>query len=128
MGIMSWIWGSGGDAGTPKKDNPWRRLYDPGTPPNPRAVEGAGYYDTVKDKAAPSVWDCVLQSEEFRRRSFSDIDKDQDGLISQSELQAAVGPSGPPAAALIRAADREGKGAINRAEFDAVMRTHFGTA
>jgi hypothetical protein len=46
----------------------------------------------------------------------------------QSELQAAVGPSGPPAAALIRAADREGKGAINRAEFDAVMRTHFGTA
>jgi hypothetical protein len=49
MGLISWIWGAPSDAASPRREaNPWRRLYDPGSPPNTAAVEGAAYYDNVK--------------------------------------------------------------------------------
>ncbi|KAI8472705.1 MAG: hypothetical protein J3K34DRAFT_413363 [Monoraphidium minutum] len=127
MGLMSWMWG-GNDAGrTPaRNDNPWRRLYDPGTPPNPAQTQGAKYYDTVQGPA-PSVWDNVLKSEEFQRRSFDTIDADHDGFIDQEELQHAVGP-GPDAARMVAEADKKGRGKISRHDYDQVMRGHFGTA
>ncbi|KIY99070.1 hypothetical protein MNEG_8891 [Monoraphidium neglectum] len=135
MGLISWMWGSSSspgssDTGAPnsRTDNPWRRLYDPGTAPNAAATQTTQYYDTVQGPGSPSVWDHVLKSESFRRKSFDDIDTDQDGFIDVAELRRAVGPSGPDASQLLREADKEGRGKISRRDFDAVMKGHFGTA
>lgn len=132
MGIFSWITGSApASASPPTRDtNPWRRLYDPGSAPNPSAMEGASAVDKPDSPNAKSVWEHVLQSESFRRKSFDDIDADRDGQITPAELAAAVGPScsGATAEALVKAADRDGDGRISRREFAGVMDSHFGTA
>lgn len=124
MGILDWIRSGGGEV---PKDNPWRKLYDPGTSPNPGPAQGASYYDKVNSPNAPSVWESVLQSESFRRKSFDEIDADRDGFITPEELGAAVGP-GHDAKALVRAADTGGRGRVSRHDFDAVMSRHAGTS
>lgn len=43
-----------------------------------------------------SVWDQILKHEDFKQRSFSDIDTNKDGYITREELQKAVGPNFHP--------------------------------
>jgi hypothetical protein len=32
-------------------------------------------------KSSPSTWEMILKAEDFRRRSFGDLDKNKDGFV-----------------------------------------------
>lgn len=105
------------------KPNVWRSVFDPGSNPNTKNL-GASYYDTVKDKSKePTTWDMVLQGEQ-RRKSFSDLDANQDGFITRSDLQQAVGGK-LDIAHIFEEADINRDGKIDRSEFKAVLEKYF---
>ncbi|KAF6264776.1 hypothetical protein COO60DRAFT_1482567 [Scenedesmus sp. NREL 46B-D3] len=104
MGIISNLFGgsstaaaqpktTGPAAASSSKPNVWRSVFDPGSNPNIDR-QGSNYYDTVKDpKASPSTWEMILKAEDFRRRSFGDLDKDKDGFVDaavRTSLAAAA--------------------------------------
>uniref|UniRef100_A0A383WDD3 EF-hand domain-containing protein n=1 Tax=Tetradesmus obliquus TaxID=3088 RepID=A0A383WDD3_TETOB len=152
MGIISnWFGGSSTAAAQPKtngpaaatssKPNVWRSVFDPGSNPNIDR-QGSNYYDTVKDpKSSPSTWEMILKAEDFRRRSFGDLDKDKDGYVDAAELKAVVPPSMadkelkavvPPSmadkvdtAALISQAGATSQGKLTRKEFNEVLDKYF---
>eukprot|EP00877_Chromochloris_zofingiensis_P002620 jgi/Chrzof1/12359/Cz06g31230.t1 len=85
--------GAPGDRSGSKTQQVWRSTFDPGSNPNIGKV-GSSYYDKPEDKS--SVWDQILKHEDFKQRSFSDIDTNKDGYITREELQKAVGPNFHP--------------------------------
>jgi hypothetical protein len=78
----------------------------------------------LQDKAAPSTWDMILKGEEARRKSFSDLDRDQKGYIDQTDLQKAAG-QGLDIAHIFAEADANRDGKIDRREFNAVLDKYF---
>jgi hypothetical protein len=147
MGIFSnWFSGSSSSAGkieTTKtasagpaaasgtgKPNVWRSVFDPGSNPNIDRV-GSAYYDTVHkdgDKAGSgSTWEQILKAQDFKRRSFSDIDRDRDGFVDAKELAAILPPSAKAVdtAALIKEAQPATQGKLTRKEFNDVLDKYF---
>jgi hypothetical protein len=112
------------------KPNVWRSVFDPGSNPNIDRV-GSAYYDTVHkdgDKAgAGSTWEQILKAQDFKRRSFSDIDRDKDGFVDAKELAAILPPSAKAVdpAALIQEAKPATQGKLSRKEFNDVLDKYF---
>lgn len=108
-------------------EDTWRKLYAPGTNPN-LDKQGSNYYDTAS-KTDPTTWDMILKSESLRKKSFSDLDKNQDGFIDKQELTDAL-KTIPKADAgrLIREADTNNDGKIDRKEYRKVLDKYFGAA
>jgi hypothetical protein len=140
MGIISnWFSGSSSGAGkietkqsgpaaASNKPNVWRSVFDPGSNPNIDRV-GSNYYDTVHkdgDKAG-STWEHILKAEDFKRRSFSDIDRNQDGFVDAKELAAIVPPSVKTVdpAVLIQEAKPATQGKLTRKEFNDALDKYF---
>lgn len=134
MGILSTLFGSSsaGAASGPHaqpavKRNVWRSVFDPGSNPNIDRV-GSNYYDTVSDPKAPSTWEMILKAEDFKRRSFSDIDRDKDGYVDAQELAAVIPPSmkaGVDASTLLKEARPATEGKLTRKEFSEVLDKYF---
>jgi hypothetical protein len=121
---------SSGPAAAAGKPNVWRSVFDPGSNPNIDRV-GSAYYDTVhkpSDKASSgSTWEQIIKSEDFKRRSFSDIDRNQDGFVDAKELASIVPPSmkAIDTAALIEEAKPSTQGRLSRKEFNDVLDKYF---
>jgi hypothetical protein len=139
MGIISNLFGgsstaaaqpkaNGPAAATSTKPNVWRSVFDPGSNPNIDR-QGSNYYDTVKDpKSSPSTWEMILKAEDFRRRSFGDLDKNKDGFVDATELKAVVPPSMADkvdTASLISQAGASSQGKLTRKEFNEVLDKYF---
>jgi hypothetical protein len=104
-----------------RTEQTWRKLYSPGSLPEDRKT-GADYYDNVSDKnKEPSMWEMILKSEEFKRKSFSDVDANKDGKIDQKELAAAVNNPAVDTAKLMKEADTNRDGVIDRQEYRKVV-------
>eukprot|EP00878_Enallax_costatus_P002784 GHUV01002975.1.p2 GENE.GHUV01002975.1~~GHUV01002975.1.p2 ORF type:complete len:109 (+),score=11.31 GHUV01002975.1:126-452(+) len=90
MGILSGWFGSSHEhteqtsskgPAAASKPNVWRSVFDPGSNPNIDR-QGSAFYDKVADpKSSPTTWDMILKAQDFRRRSFSDLDSDKDGYV-----------------------------------------------
>lgn len=142
MGLLSGWFGSGssaasssattkpsssGPAAASRQGNVWRSVFDPGSNPNIDR-QGSNYYDNVKDpKASATTWDMILRSEDFKRKSFSDIDRDKDGYVDAKELAAVIPPSVKhvDTAALIEQAKPATQGKLSRKEFNDVLDKYF---
>jgi hypothetical protein len=111
-----------------RTEQTWRKLYSPGSLPEDRKT-GADYYDNVSDKnKEPSMWEMILKSEEFKRKSFSDVDANKDCKIDQKELAAAVNNPAVDTAKLMKEADTNRDGVIDRQEYRKVVDKYFGAA
>lgn len=141
-GWLSGLFGgsSGSAGGGPEADAPrraslsgsaeqtWRKLYSPGSLPEDKQT-GANYYDNVSNKEKePSMWEMILKSEEFKRKSFSDVDTNKDGKIDHKELAAAVKNPAVDTAKLMKEADTNRDGVIDRHEYRTVVDKYFGSA
>lgn len=42
-------------------------------------------------KGAPTTWDMILKAQDFKRRSFSDLDRDKDGYVD-AKVRQQPGP------------------------------------
>jgi hypothetical protein len=121
---------SDGPAAASGKPNVWRSVFDPGSNPNIDRV-GSAYYDTVHkegDKAGSgTTWEQILKAQDFKRRSFSDIDRNQDGYVDAKELASIVPPSMKTidTAALIQEAKPSVQGKLTRKEFNDVLDKYF---
>lgn len=139
MGIISNWFGSGSSASAQasppsngpaaaSKPNVWRSVFDPGSNPNIDR-QGSNYYDKVHDsKSSLSTWDQILKAQDFKRRSFSDLDRDKDGFVDAKELTAAMPPSMKDkvdTAELIKQAKPSSDGRLTRKEFNEVLDKYF---
>lgn len=116
-------------AGGSAKSNVWRSVFDPGSNPNIDKV-GSSYYDTVHkpDDKSGSTWEQILRAQDFKRRSFSDIDRDKDGYVDAKELAAILPPSVVPAvdtSKLLQEVKPEIPGKMSRKEYQAVLDKYF---
>jgi Ca2+-binding EF-hand superfamily protein len=70
----------------------------------------------------------ILKAEDFRRRSFGDLDKNKDGFVDATELKAVVPPSMADkvdTASLISQAGASSQGKLTRKEFNEVLDKYF---
>jgi len=141
MGILSgWFSSSSSSAGkvesnkqpagpaAASKPNVWRSVFDPGSNPNIDKV-GSSYYDTVhkaSDKKG-STWEHILKADDFKRRSFSDIDRNNDGFVDAKELAAIVPPSVKTVdtSTLIEEVKPAVPGRLSRAEYQQALDKYF---
>lgn len=138
MGILSGWFGSGqshsAEATTsPKgpaaasKPNVWRSVFDPGSNPNIDR-QGSNYYDKKDPNSNLTTWDMILKAQDFKRRSFSDLDRDKDGYVDAKELTAAMPPSMKDkvnTSDLIQQAKPSTQGKLTRREFNEVLDKYF---
>lgn len=120
---------SGPPAAAAAKKNVWRSVFDPGSNPNIDRV-GSAYYDTVPQTGeATSTWEQILRAQDYKRRSFSDIDRNKDGYVDAQELKAALPPSvkagADTAAALIQQAKPATEGKLTRKEYHDALDKYF---
>jgi hypothetical protein len=52
-------------------------------------------------KASPSTWEMILKAEDFRRRSFGDLDKNKDGFVDAAVSNDASSLQLPLSSSLI---------------------------
>lgn len=104
----------------PKK-NVWESVFNPGRNMKMRGKIGASMFDRPSEERATSVWDEILKAEAVRNLSFADLDKNGDGYITAPELRAVLGPNAR-VNELIKEADRNGDGMIDRREFANLLR------
>jgi hypothetical protein len=140
MGILSGWFGLGSTSSaeatsSPKgpaaasKPNVWRSVFDPGSNPNIDR-QGSNFYDKVHDAkgTAPTTWDMILKAQDFRRKSFSDLDRDKDGFVDAKELSLAMPPSMQgkvDTASLISQVKPGQEGKLTRKEFNEVLDKYF---
>jgi len=115
-------------AASSSKPNVWRSVFDPGSNPNIDKV-GSSYYDTVhkaEDKKG-STWEHILKAEDFKRRSFSDIDRNNDGYVDAKDLAAILPPSAKTVdtSTLIAEVKPAVPGRLSRAEYQQALDKYF---
>ncbi|EIE18745.1 hypothetical protein COCSUDRAFT_68180 [Coccomyxa subellipsoidea C-169] len=106
---------------SPTRTNIWQGTFNPrmNTSANYKNM-GNQYYDHVPDKTGEySVWDHVVKGE--RMKIFHNFDKDNDGFLDAHDLQQSFGNTAD-VKQMIAAADKNGDGKIDYAEFCELLR------
>jgi len=103
------------------KSNVWQNTFNPGRNYNPNYKSvGNQYYDHVPDKTGENtIWQNVVKGE--RLKIFHQFDKDNDGFLSAKDLELSLG-HGADVQQMIAAADKNGDGKIDYAEFVEMLR------
>ncbi|BDA49727.1 probable calcium-dependent protein kinase [Coccomyxa sp. Obi] len=106
---------------SPTRTNVWQSTFNPRKNASPQyKTVGNQYFDHVPDKTGEySVWDHVVKGE--RMKIFHSFDKDHDGYLNASDLEQSFGRTAD-VKQMIAAADRNGDGKIDYAEFCELLR------
>lgn len=105
---------------TPKRTNVWQDTFSPQMNSNLKKLP-ASYYDAPKPEKKSTVWDEIIKADAIRKVAFEHFDKNNDGMIDADDLRSTFGKDAN-VVELIKAADKNKDGLIDRAEFTEMLK------
>lgn len=80
----------------------------------------------LMDKSSGSIWQEIIKAEQLKERTFKELDRNNDGYLSPTEILIGLRTTREKAAQMVKEADKDGDGMISMDEYKDML-SKFGS-